>query len=304
MERLNISGIIPPLVTPVTEGLELDKEALGTLIEHVIEGGVNGIFLLGTTGECASLNDEIRQEAISLAVSAVKGRIPVFINISTPSYLESLALAGYASAAGADYTVMAPPYYFDMNQEELMRYFELIADRSKVPLLLYNAPQYTKTAIEPETVRKLALHENIVGIKDSSGNMDYVHQLLKDRTDENFSIFIGPELLLGECVQLGCSGGVNGGANIFPKLFVNMYLASSRNKLDEMKKWQSLIAKVQEHVYDAADSPMGIVIGLKYALSAKGISTDQMLMPVYNKLSDEKKEKINDLIREMEAYDL
>jgi len=304
MNRNKMGGIIPPLVTPMTADLNLDSNGLERLIEHVIEGGVSGIFLLGTTGEYTSLSSDLEGKAISLARLTVKGRVPVFINISTSSHLESLRKAEFASEAGADYTVMSPPFYFDMTQNELIRYYEMVAQSSKLPLLLYNAPQYTRKELEPETVVKLSRHDNIIGIKDSSGNKEYLQKLLNDRTDEDFSIFIGPELLLGEYIQKGCNGGVNGGANIFPKLYVKMYQASIHDERDEMEQWQTLIAEIQQSIYEASDSPMGIVIGLKYALSVLGICSDQMAMPIYDKIADDKKKNVENLIVKFKEYGL
>jgi len=199
-----INGIIPPLVTPLTNNLDLDPEALIRLIEHVLKGGVNGVFLLGTIGENASLTNEIRRQVIAVAIEAVSKRIPVLVNITSPSYKESLQLAAYSWDQGADYVVLAPPFYYNMNQAELITYAEMIANNVPVPLILYNAPQYTKTGIEPESVEKLSKHKNIVGIKDSSGSMLYIHELLGFKKDNNFSILVGPEMLLGEIGRASC----------------------------------------------------------------------------------------------------
>jgi 4-hydroxy-tetrahydrodipicolinate synthase len=191
-----------------------------------------------------------------------------------------------------------------MNQEELSRYIDKLASESSLPLFLYNAPQYTKTEIEPATVKNLAKHENIIGIKDSSGNMSYLKKLLNDKMSNDFTIMVGPEEFLGECILLGCNGGVNGGSNMFPKLYVNMYRAAIRKDMDEMKKWQNLIIKVQQRVYNLADSPMGIIIGLKYVLSIKDICSPRMAMPVYRELTDGQKKTMEDLVREFDRNGL
>lgn len=299
-----INGIITPLVTPLTGNLEPDIDALYRLTDHVINGGVNGIFLPGTNGECASLTFEIRKELITSAMKAIKGRVPVFVNVGTSSYLESLKLIEFSADIGADYVVLAPPYYFSMNQKELTCYVKMLADRSSIPLFLYNAPQYFKTEIEPGTITELANHEKIVGIKDSSGNMNYFRQILNGRQSNEFAVFVGPEILLGECVLLGCNGGVNGGSNMFPKLYVNMYKAAIRKDKEAMKEWQALITKVNQNVYLITDSPMNTIIGLKYILSIKGICSEQMAMPVYSPLTDRQKRIMQELVTEFNEYGL
>lgn len=304
MAKSEVSGIIPPLVTPMTSELDFDQDAFLRLIDHVISGGVNGLFIIGTNGECASLPDNIRRKVIDTAVKGNAKRVPVYVNISTSSYLETLQQAEYAARSGADYVVLSPPYYFLMDQSELSRYYEMIASRTALPLFLYNAPQYTKIEIAPETVAKLSLHENIQGIKDSSGTIDYVHRLLDQRQDEAFRVLIGPEMILGECVLLGCNGGVNGGSNLFPKLYVKMYRAAINRNLDEMKKWQLIINNVYKYIYEVSDSPMAVILGLKYALSSKGICSGNMAMPVYDTLKDHQKKVIDRFLKETEQYDI
>lgn len=304
MNHPKISGVIPPLVTPLTDGLVFDKEAFGRLIEHVIEGNVHGIFIMGTNGEGASLNLNTRKNIIESSVPLISGRVPLFVNISSTSYLDTIDLAEYASGAGADYVVLTPPYYFGMNQCELRRYFETVADWSNLPLFMYNAPQYTGNELAPETVSILASHDNIIGIKDSSGNTDYINGLLDDRKDNDFSILIGTEKILGECVLNGCDGGVSGGGNLFPKLYVKMYQAASNKDLDQMKHYQTIINNVYKYIYEVSDSPMAILIGLKYALSVKGIISESLAIPVYDVLTDSQKRTIEKFLKETDQYDI
>ncbi len=304
MNNFKVKGVVPPLITPMTSDLDLDADALIKLIDHVIEGGVSGLFLLGTTGENTSLTDTLRQEVIKKAVRAVDGRIPVYVNITTSSYMESTHMAEMAASMGAHFVVLAPPFYFDMSQAELLKYVEKINGNASLPLFLYNAPQYTKTAFTPETVEKLAEYQNIVGIKDSSGDIKYVKELLKRRSRKDFSIMVGPELLLGECIILGCDGGVNGGSNMFPELYVSMFNAAVHNNRQEMNKLQRLMRIVNNRVYEAVDSPMSIVIGIKYVLSVMGICSPQMAMPVYTEIGNSQKQRMEELVKEFESYGL
>lgn len=296
MNKPDISGIFPPLVTPLTADLELDREAMARLVGHVVAGGVHGLFVLGSTGETASLTRELRHETIRTAIRAADGRVPVLVNVTTASYLETLRLADFAAGEGARALVAAPPFYYDMTQAELAAYFEQLADHISLPLVLYNVPQYTGTAIKAATVARLSGHENIMGIKDSSGDMIHMHRLLRERGDGHFVLLVGDETLLGECLKLGCNGGISGGANMFPALYVRLYEAATRKEPDQVEKWQAWINRVQKEVYRAVSSPVQFIIGIKYVLSVKGICSTRMAMPIYHSLTGEQKKTMEELV--------
>ncbi len=300
MQEPSVKGIIPPLVTPLTGKHQLDRRGFERLIEHVVDGGVQGVFILGSTGEFATLTDKQRGEIIDLASQMVAGRVPLFVNVTSSSYLQTLEHVRFAGESKSDYLVLAPPFYYPMNQEEIRSYFERVADRCAVPLILYNAPQYCHNELEPSTVKMLAGHGNIAGIKDSSGDRNYVAQLLAEREEPDFSILIGPEKMLGELIVQGCNGGVNGGGNLFPKLYVKMYRAAMQRDPAEMNRCQQWIERVSGQLYEVPDSPLGIVIALKYALSVRGICSGTMAAPVYNSLTESQKNKIKAFLDEME----
>lgn len=299
--QLKYSGIVVPLITPLTRNLDLDWESTFRIVEYVIEGGVNGIFLLGTTGEGPNLDPEVKRQVVETGVKAASGRLPLFVNITANSLKDVLGLAHMAAEAGANYLVLAPPYYYQMNQGELRRFFELIAENSTLPLVLYNAPQYTKNKIGTNTVFQLSKHEKIVGIKDSSGSAKYIKSLLDLPYLKQFPLLIGPEHLLVESMLMGCSGGVNGGANLFPSLYSDILLALERKEMNELKKLQTLLSKIDRDLYQVADSSLGIVIGLKYLLSLKGLCHDWMALPVYEDLSEVQKWTMKNLLKEMES---
>ena len=293
----SIKGIIPPIVTAMTTDMKFDRDAYGRIIEHVIAGGVHGIFILGTNGEGACLSDEIRKNAIQTAVKSVSKRLPLFVNASTASFIESRELCRMAAGEGADFVVLSPPFYFDMTQEELYRYFDKLASTSSLPVFLYNAPRYTKTEINTATASRLARHQNIWGLKDSSGDLEYMKRLLIEREDQDFKILVGTELLLRECILLGADGGINGGANVFPKLYVNIYHASVNRDKEVQERLQRVMKDMASQIYNVQDSPVSIIIGLKYALSVMGICSDTMAMPVYPPLSDLQKDTIENYVK-------
>jgi len=215
-------GIIPPLVTPLAGRDKLDRDGFERLIERVINGGVHGLFVLGTTGEAQSLSYGLRREVIRLACKHTNGRVPVFVGITDTSSVESVKLAEVAHTEGASALVLTTPYFFPAGQRELTGYIEDMVPRLRLPLMLYNFPGMTKVWFEIETLKHLTEIEGIAGVKDSSGDIGYYRELCKlKKLRPDWSIFIGPEALMPLSLDLGGDGGVSGGANVYPKLFVD-----------------------------------------------------------------------------------
>lgn len=286
------SGIVPPLVTPLRDRDALDGEGLERLIEHVIAGGVSALFLLGTTGEGPSLSYRLRGEAIRTACRAARGRVPVLVGITDTAFVESVQLARCAADAGAAAVVAAPPYYLPEGQPELIEYTGHLLDELPLPLFLYNMPALTKVSFELDTVRRLLDDPRIPGIKDSSGNMVYFHRLcrhLKDRPD--WTILMGPEELLLDAVMAGGHGGVNGGANVFPSLYVALHRAAMAGDLARARELHGLVLEVSERLYQVGRHPSAIIKGLKCALSLLGICGDFMAEP-FHRFRDEERRQI------------
>jgi dihydrodipicolinate synthase/N-acetylneuraminate lyase len=187
-----IRGIIPPMVTPLLDRDSLDVDGLEKLIEHILAGSVNGLFILGTTGEAPSLSQLLRCELIERVCEQVEGRVPVLVGITDPCFVESVNIASKAKDAGAQAVVLAPPYYFPAGQGELIEYLEHLMPELPLPLVLYNMPSYTKLVFEPKTVRAAAAITGIVGIKESSGDMVYFNKLLSLlKKQPDFSLLMG-----------------------------------------------------------------------------------------------------------------
>ncbi len=268
------------MVTPLRDDGSLDREGTARLIEHLIAGGVHGIFILGTTGEAQSLPYEIRYQLTELACHLIGGRVPVLVGISDTSFEESLRLARRAAECGAAGVVSTAPYYFPPSQQEMIEYFTAVADASPLPLYLYNMPSHVKVSLDPATVETLARHPNIAGLKDSSSSMVYFQHLLhRLHYTSGFALFVGPEKLTAECVKMGAAGGVNGGANLFPELYVKLYEAASAGKLDRMKVLQQKVVEVGAALYGIGRYDSSYLKGLKTALSLRGLCNDYMAYP-------------------------
>lgn len=173
-----IKGIIPPMITPLKGDDQIDREGTVRLTEHILAGGVHALFLLGTTGETQSLSYECRYDFVELVCRQVAGRVPVLVGVTDTSLDESVKLAAHAAKCGAVAVVAAAPYYFAPSQQELIEYYTALADALPLPLFLYNMPSHVKVFLEPATVKTLANHSNIIGLKDSSANMTYFQTLL------------------------------------------------------------------------------------------------------------------------------
>lgn len=287
-----LSGIIPPLVTPLLDDDVLDVEGLNRLIEHLIAGGVHALFVLGTTGEAQSLSYKLRLEMIKNTCRITKGRLPVLVCISDTSIVESVNLARIAADNGADAVVSAPPYYFAAGQPELIEFYENLTPQLPLPLFLYNMPTHTKVNFAPATIQRIAEDPRVIGFKDSSANAVYFQSVMyamKERQD--FSMLVGPEEIMAESVLLGAHGGVNGGANMFPELYVELYNAAKNTNLEELKRLQEKIMQISATIYTVGQHGSSYLKGLKCALNLLGICSDYVAAP-FHKFEQREREKI------------
>ncbi len=280
------------MVTPLDEQRKIDYKGTENLVNHLIAGGVHAIFVLGTTGEAQSLSLEERTSLVEFTGKVIDGRVPYLVCVTDTSIDDSVALAETAKEAGACAVVAAPPYYFDPSQSDMVNWYTALADRSPLPVYLYNMPGKVKVNIAPSTVAALASHPNIIGLKDSSANTVYFQTLqYLTRNEENFALYVGPEEITAETVLLGGDGGVNGGANMFPELYVKMYEAAERRDIDECKRLQKYIMQISVSIYGITNTPSSYLQGLKAALELLGICKGGLALP-YTSYNEECKAKV------------
>lgn len=294
-----LRGIIPPLVTPLLDRDTLDAAGLERLIEHILAGGVHGLFVLGTTGEAPSLSYRLRYELIERVCGQVKGRVPVLVGITDTSFVESVNIAHKAQDSGAQAVVLAPPYYFPAGQAELLEYLRHLTPELPLPVFLYNMPSYTKLVYEPETIRAAADFPGIAGIKDSSGNMIYfrrLQSLLKDHPD--FSLLMGREELLAEVILLDGHGGVCGGANLIPELYVELYNAACSKDLPKVDVLHKKVMRLSNAIYNVGQYESSFLKGLKCALSCIGICSDFMAEP-FHRFRRAEHDRIQQYVKEL-----
>jgi dihydrodipicolinate synthase/N-acetylneuraminate lyase len=296
-----LHGIIPPMVTPLRDRDTLDCDGLERLVDHILSGGVSGLFILGTTGEGPSLSYHLRRELVERVCRLVKQRVPVLVGITDTAFVESVNVARASADAGADAVVVAPPYYLPEAQPELREYLEHLIPELPLPLFLYNMPALTKVHIEAETIRWALDQPRIAGLKDSSGDLAYFRNaaaLLKHRPD--WSLFIGPEEKLFDALQAGGHGGVSGGANLFPKLYVQLCQAHRTGDLDRAQALQKQIQRVSDSLYRIGKHSSSIIKGIKCALACLGICNDFMAEPFHRFRADERA-LVQSRLKELEA---
>lgn len=267
-----LRGIVPPLATPLASIDRLDVAGLEALIEHILQGGAHALFILGTTGEGPTLSYKLRREMIERVCQQVRGRVPVLVGITDTAYVESLHLAEAAARAGASAIVAAPPFYYPISQSDLLRLVEGLAEESALPLYLYNQPELTKVSFSAQTVVTASGMPNVWGLKDSSGDMNYLREVLRlmEGTPE-FSVLVGPEHLLAEALVCGAHGGVPGGANIFPHLPVQLYQAFLEDRREEMQQIQTTMVQIGLPIWSGGETERSYLRRLKCALSVLGL---------------------------------
>lgn len=265
-----------PLVTPLSGPDRLDEEGLTALLEHVVEGGVRGVFIIGTTGEGPNLSYRLRHEMVRQSARILGGRVPLFAAITDCCLPEAVSLARTAAEVGCAAVAFAAPYYFPLDEEELYDYVAQLVEQLPLPGMLYNMPSMSKIGFPVEMVRRLMDEPRLVGIKDSSGDLGYYAELCAaGRERDDWTTLIGPEALMVESVRLGGDGGVNGGANIWPQLFSAAYAAAIGEDAALCRTLQEQIERLGA-VYAAGCGSRRYVATTKHALKCLSLCDDRM----------------------------
>ena len=295
---LPLKGIIPPMITPLKSNDELDRNGVEKLIEHILGGGVHGLFLLGTNGEGPSLSYRLKKEFLKLSCEIIRGRVPVLVGVTDSSFSGAMEMADYCKSVGVDSIVVAPPFYFPATEPEMINYVEQLAAASPLPFVLYNMPMHTKINLTIPTIAR-ARELGCIGVKDSSGDMANLCIMIDAfKEDQNFAVFAGTELYLPDAVMGGAHGAVAGGANVFPKLFVDLYDAALVRNHEKITCLRDQIIWLCNTMYVVSPSAARITISFKTALSLLGICSDEMALPL-RKLEGDDREKIGGYLNEM-----
>ena len=229
---MELRGSIVALVTPMQDSGELDFEGLERLVEFHVENGTDGIVSVGTTGESATLSVLEHFSVIERTVELAAGRIPVIAGTGANSTSEAIELTAGARERGADACLLVTPYYNKPGQEGLYRHFRLVAESVDIPQIMYNVPSRTGCDLLNDTVERLADIDNIVGVKDATGDLDRGRDLV-ERVGDKLAILSGDDLTALGHMSLGGCGDISVTANVAPALMHSMCKAAIRGDLDE-----------------------------------------------------------------------
>lgn len=272
---MKLEGIITPLVTPFDEQQTINYEATGQLIEHLIEHGVKGLFILGSNGEFHVLDDEEKVAFADYVIKKTNHRVPVFVGTGGCSTKHVIALSQKMEALGADALSVITPYFIAPREEELIQHFKMIADSVKLPIILYNIPKNTGINLSKKVVEELAKIENIIAIKDSSGNMENMQTYLDIAKHSEFDVLVGSDSKMLEAFKAGAVGAVAGTSNLLTDIDVAIYDCFKQGDLEKAQHYQMEIEPLR------AALKLGTVPSiLKKAVHMMGIPVGDARYPV------------------------
>ena len=241
---MKLKGVYPAMVTPLTLEEKIDKAAMRRVVRYCLEGGVHGLLVLGSTGEFPAMTDAMRGDAIETVLDEAQGKVPVLIGCGEPGTRRTIEQVRTAARTKADGVLVSIPYYFPLDQAAIIRHYEMVAESSALPVVMYNFPQMTKITMAPDTIAKLAAHPNIIGVKDSAGDFVNMQRYLEVTVGADFAVMSGSPALGLSAYQLGAKGGIFAGCSLVPKLCADVYNAFIEGDLDgavALQKTASLI---------------------------------------------------------------
>ena len=284
MKQIIFKGMATALVTPMTSD-GVDYEALGRLIDFQLENGINALVSVGTTGESATLTPQERNQVISFTIDRVAGRVPVIAGTGTNNTAHAIDFSVSADKAGADALLVVTPYYNKATQKGLIAHFTAIADKVNKPMILYNVPSRTGCNLLPATVAELAKHPNIAAIKEASGNMSQVVDLVA-RCGEDITVYSGEDGLTVPILSMGGMGTISVLSNVLPKEAVAMTDAFFAGRIQEAAQWQCKLLPLIDCLFSEVNP-----IPAKAALSAMGFGEEHLRLPL-TPMEPENREKL------------
>ncbi len=298
MNPQELAGIVVPLITPLHNDETVDFPALRKLINYVIEGGVHALFPMGTTGEFARLDPKDRSKIIEVTVNETRKRVPVLVGISDTGLHRVLENLKTTEEIGGDAVVVSPPYYYPTHSDdEIVAFYSEVASHSSLPVILYNIPITCGSGISLSALDKIFTgNKNIIGIKDSSGNLNYLLEIIqKYGNNPDFRIFVGDEALSLQGLTAGAHGIVPSLANVFPRIFVSLFKAFQNGDLQFAEELAGQIDEINKiNLY--SNSWMSAIVWRKVALSQLDICGEKVTEP-YIPVSNAVRKDISRLIQ-------
>lgn len=287
-------GIIPPIVTPFTEEGKIDFDRLREMVEFLIGNGVHGLFPMGTTGEFYAVSDEEYREVLQTVKDQTKGRVPVYGGASHITTRGVIRLLKICEEVGVDAVSVLTPMFISQTQEELYQYYKIIAESTYLPIIMYNNKPKTNVTIEPTTAARLAEIDNIIGVKDSTGDMTNAAEYIRlTRDNDNFHVLMGRDTLIHAALCYGATGAIASCANVAPRITADIYdkyvAGDVQGSLDAQFRLAPLRIACGMGTFPAV---------IKEGLEQQGIHVGKCLDPIAE-LKPEEKEKLHHVLVDM-----
>ncbi|MCJ7444018.1 MAG: 4-hydroxy-tetrahydrodipicolinate synthase [Methanotrichaceae archaeon] len=288
-------GVFPAIITPFQDDNSLDEEGLKRNLEFLQGTGISGIVPCGTTGESATLSFEEHKKVIEIALDCSK--IPVIAGTGSNNTREAIELTNHAADAGADAALLITPYYNKPNDSGLFEHFRIIAEKCDIPIILYNVPKRTGVDLKPDLVARLSKITNIVGIKEASGSITQISQIIEKTQGSNFVLLSGDDDMTLPIIALGGKGVISVVANVAPKKTVALVEAATKGDLDEARKLHYELAPLIRAMFletnpipvKTAYKLMGLAAGpLRLPLASMSPENEKILKDILVKLGETK----------------
>ncbi len=287
------SGVLPAMITPLTREGKVNEKALRKLVDFLIDGGVHGIFAIGTTGEFYALSDEEFRDVLIITKEQARGRVPVYAGANHITTRGSVKLAQIAEEVGVDALSVLTPMFISPSQDQLYTHFKTVADSTRLPILLYNNLPKTGVTITSATAVKLAEVKNIIGIKDSSGDMTLTAEYIRLTRGKDFHVMIGRDTLIHACLCYGGAGAVAACANVAPRICADIY---DKYRAGDIKG--SLEAQFRLAPLRIAFTLGTFPTVIKEGLEMQGIEAGPCFDPV-GPMSSEEREQLRKILSQM-----
>lgn len=289
-----IKGVIPPIVTPLTDDYKLNEKALRKMINYLIENGLHGLFPAGTTGEFYGLDNDEYRALLEITIDEAKGRVPVYGGVNHITTKGAVKLAEIAQEAGVDCLSILTPMFISPTQEDIYRHYKTIAESTDLPIIMYNNKPKTGVDITPQTVARLADIKNIIGVKDSTGDMTNTEEYLRLTKDKDFSVLMGRDTLIYAALTYGATGAIASCSNVAPRIAADIYDKYVAGDLEGALEAQYKLA------------PLRIAFGLgtfpaviKEGLKMQGIDVGPCYEPV-GPLKEEERQTLKKILTDLQ----
>lgn len=271
---MTFEGVFTALITPFTEKGAIDEDALRALIDFQIKEGVSGLLPMGTTGESPTLSHEEHIRVIELVIEQTEGRVPIIAGSGSNCTQEAIEMTMQAMECGADASLQVAPYYNKPTQEGFYRHFTAIADKVDIPIIVYNIPGRSGKNIENDTMLRISEHPNIVGVKEASGNLSQMMDLIYRKKDD-FVVLSGDDNLAFPLTALGGKGVISVASNVVPKKMMEMIGAAMDGDLSKGRELHYELLPLFKGCFLETNP-----IPIKYAMVLKGMVKESYRLPL------------------------